>query len=422
LDVYFSALDRAWYVTSSGDDSKSGADAGDNALRTVDKALELIAIAYAKPSWTAGAAATIVVIGTSGDTKTILIDDTQDKDLNTIHTDEYPPITLRGLSPTQPGILTADKDSWPTPARVLEVTNGAQVTLGTDLTITGGGKRETTSTIIASGVYVTKPNSTFTMNGGTITGNVTTSASAVTIANFGAFRMNSGKISHNPSRGVSVTTDATFIMNGGVISDNEAAGDGGGAIISSRATFTMNSGTISANSTGAGWNGGGILVSNGGGLFTMNGGAITGNISSRQGGGVYMSGNTTLIMNGGTISDNTAREFGGGVYLRWDATSFTMHGGIISGNTAVDGGGGVALDKTTGTPPVFKKLPASGSETSGIIYGNDGSANRNKATLADTSLEDLGHAVYIKDGPKTRETTVMPDQHLDTDAAGDWVD
>jgi len=137
----------------------------------------------------------------------------------------------------------------------------------------------------------------------------------------------------------------------------------------------------------------------------------------------------TVTMTGGTITGNTASVYGGGVYIEPMAgatVSFTMHGGIIAGNTAADGGGGVALDKDSiSTPPIFKKLPASGSDTSGIIYGNDGSANRNKATLADTTLENLGHAVYIKDGPKTRETTTSPDQNLDstkTGAEGGWVD
>jgi hypothetical protein len=128
-------------------------------------------------------------------------------------------------------------------------------------------------------------------------------------------------------------------------------------------------------------------------------------------------------MNGGSISDNTAREFGGGVFLRWDAISFTMHGGIIAGNTAGDGGGGVAVVNTGGetvlSGGVFKKLPALGSQTSGIIYGNDGSVNRNKATQGESSfLNNKGHAVYIQASSKTRETTAGQGDHLDSTVAG----
>jgi hypothetical protein len=40
-------------------------------------------------------------------------------------------------------------------------------------------------------------------------------------------------------------------------------------------------------------------------------------------------------------------------------------------------------------------------------------------------MMNLGHAVYVVDGPKTRETTVLPDQRLDstvTGTAGGWVE
>jgi len=158
--------------------------------------------------------------------------------------------------------------------------------------------------------------------------------------------------------------------------------------------------------------------------FTMEGGFITGNCALRGGGGVYVRGaDGAFIMNGGTISDNSANiagEFGGGVFLRWDAISFTMHGGIIAGNTAGTGGGGVAVEGGT-----FIKAPVNEGDASGIIYGNDGSANRNKATLGETTLNnDKGHAVYISATQK-RETTVLPDQRLDSadpGTAGGWVD
>jgi hypothetical protein len=124
-----------------------------------------------------------------------------------------------------------------------------------------------------------------------------------------------------------------------------------------------------------------------------------------------------------TISDNTAGEYGGGVWLHPTAISFTMNGGIIAGNTAVSGGGGVAIHGG-----VFKKEPLSSGGASGIIYGNDGGNNSNTARLAEVYLRDKGHAVYIAPeagGPKTREVTAGPDQHLDSTRAGPdggWVD
>jgi hypothetical protein len=118
-------------------------------------------------------------------------------------------------------------------------------------------------------------------------------------------------------------------------------------------------------------------------------------------------------MQGGTISGNTAKEYGGGVWLHPEAGSFTMQGGIIAGNTAVSGGDGVAVQGG-----VFKKEPLSSGGSSGIIYGSNGGTNSNAAKLAEVYLQDKGHAVYIADGPKTREVTAGPDQILDSSVPG----
>jgi hypothetical protein len=73
----------------------------------------------------------------------------------------------------------------------------------------------------------------------------------------------------------------------------------------------------------------------------------------------------------------------------------------------------------------FIKAPVNEGEASGIIYGNDGTANRNKATQGETSfLNDKGHAVYIS-ATQRRESTVLPDTTLDSTvpgADGGWVD
>jgi hypothetical protein len=388
VTITFPVLDKTWYVSSSGLDSNNGTNADTNALLTVTEALRLINIDHKDGSPLTGA--TIVVIGTSGDTNRITIDDGG-------IADKYPPITLRGMSPAQPGILTTDKAGTWTGGdrRVLLIDNGAYVTLGNDLTITGGGKR--TPVTYGGGVYVSN-SSTVIMNGGIIT--------------------------HNSSRGtggVALYTNSHFTMNGGTITNNTSTYGGAGVRLGDGSAFDMTGGTISANICDA--EGGGVILTNA--EFTMSGGVITGNTTPGSGGGVRVQTGSTFTMTGGTIANNTAGEYGGGVQVRQAAISFIMHGGTIMGNTAGLGGGGVEVDTGAGTA-FFKKLPAAGSKTSGIIYGNDGSANRNKATYGETSLlNDVGHAVYIMAGPKRRELTVLPDQHLDSSVvgtAGGWVD
>jgi hypothetical protein len=415
INITFPALGKAWFVADFGKDNDPAYDGSTRlkAFNSVNKALAAVAEAHETEhlDWTN---ADIVVIGTSGDKKTIII--------NNSGGNKYPPITLRGLSPTQQGILTADKDGWTNPLepdayRVLEVTTGATVTLGNDLTITGGGQRGYVSA--GAGVYVHNI-STFTMNGGIITGNKTYTAGAgagagLYVIFMSAFTMNGGVISNNygySTAGVAIYNSSTFTMTGGTITNNECEHGGGGVRVLNASTFTMSGGVISANKVTDGY-GGGIYSRDGN--IIMNGGAVSGNTALACG-GVDIDGTATLVMNGGTISDNTASDFGGGVGVI-DTASFTMHGGIIAGNTAASSGGGVAVVGGT-----FKKEPANeDDDASGIIYGNNGGADSNRATSADTLQMNLGHAVYITPeagGLETRETTVTAYQSLDSTASG----
>ena len=153
--------------------------------------------------------------------------------------------------------------------------------------------------------------------------------------------------------GVEFDSGTFFIMNGGVIIDNDALENGGGVL--ARGTFIMGGGRISNNevigSPGVG-SGGGVNLSSTG-SFTMDDGIITGN-KARSGGGVSVSGNTDAVgdptiftMNGGEITLNHAfvnsgGGNGGGVNVSERAT-FTVTTGIITGNTAENNGGGVYI-------------------------------------------------------------------------------
>lgn len=176
----------------------------------------------------------------------------------------------------------------------------------------------------------------------------------------GKFTMNGGQISNNIykhyksdnyyllyySHGVYV--DGTFVMNNGIIEKHESR-DGGGVYVA-EGTFIMNDGSIKENFA-HGING-----------YKYGGG----------GGGVYVSGGTSFTMNGGLIEKNRAYKdvFGGGGVLV--DGKFVMNGGTISGNTTTKSGGGVLVCDNS----IFIK-----SNTAGIIYGGeatDGNANTAK--------------------------------------------
>jgi predicted outer membrane repeat protein len=161
------------------------------------------------------------------------------------------------------------------------------------------------------GVFVS---GTFTMRGGTITGNE-------------AVLYRSSSWGENYSSGGGVYNTGTFILEGGEIIANASDIWGGG--VGNTGTFTMTGGRIADNTAKS--HHGGVRNS---GTFTLEGGEISGNTSERSGGGV---GNTgTFTMTGGTISGNTAKQQGGGI--RNDGT-FTLENGTITGNTAAGGGG-----------------------------------------------------------------------------------
>ena len=156
-------------------------------------------------------------------------------------------------------------------------------------------------------------------NSGKITHASEKNGSGVKIENNGTFTMNGGTISGNNTTDYDggVRNDGTFTMNGGTITGNNA--DHGGGVIN-YGTFTMTEGTISGNNADYG---GGVEND---GTFTMEGGTISGNNAS-YGGGVENYG--TFKMEGGTIKKNKASERGSGVYSSY---SFVKEGGEIDGS------------------------------------------------------------------------------------------
>jgi len=138
---------------------------------------------------------------------------------------------------------------------------------------------------------------------------------------------------------------------------------------------------------------------NGGNLIMSKGATITGNDnknSSSCGGSVYVDEYGIFTMNAGTISGNKA-FCGGGVYVK--CGTFTMNGGTISGNTATGGFGGGVYVGNDGLEVNGKFI-----KTGGIIYGNDGSDNKNVALPSASAAK--GHAVYVT---QVRNDSGLPD-------------
>ncbi|MHC6201940.1 autotransporter outer membrane beta-barrel domain-containing protein [Breznakiellaceae bacterium SP9] len=305
-------------------------------------------------------------------------------------------------------------------------TIGTRVTLILDNNITLQGINNNTAGLVrvnSAGALIMK-------DGSKITGNKSNSSSSgggVYVDSSGTFTMSGGTISGNGSYysfygGVYVNSSGTFTISGGTISGNASFSSGSGVYVNG-GTFTMSDGTISGNTTSSSSDysdysyGGGVYVASG--TFTMSGGTISGNTSHSflyfsYGGGVYI-GSGTFTMSGGIISGNTSHSslhysYGGGVYI--DSGTFTMSGGIISGNSSKSNssyfnsyGGGVYVNGGTFTKGL-----------DGVIYGSNASDTlQNKASI--------GKAVYVGSRDSKRNTTagegVTMDSRL-TGSNGGW--
>jgi hypothetical protein len=351
---------KKYYVASYGDNGNTGDKR--HPLKTVQQALEKLVVAYTQADWpekgtdleSPGA---IIILDTVSVTAQITIDGSVG----------YPPIVLC----SDPA--AADED----PQGKLQATtaigsgnnlvilkNGAKLTLTGSLIVAGTDNQSDN----IRGLYV-ETNSTFTMSGGEISGNSSSSSSyggGVYIK--GTFTMSGGEISRN-----SISSSSTSPCGGGVYIDN--------------GTFTMSGGKISGNSvtcSASNAYGGGVRVR---GTFTMSGGEISGNsVSSATnfsfGGGVYVDEYGTFIMSDGEISRNSVSSYninggGGGVYVSNLSTRFAKTGGTIYGYTSTD----PYSNKVTQYP-------------------------------TDAILANKGHAVYVRNTSYHKETKVGPKDQL----------
>ena len=132
------------------------------------------------------------------------------------------------------------------------------------------------------------------------------------------------------SQGRDDSYNGSFTMYGGSITGNHIAANSGAGVYMRYGTFNMHGGSITGNTTMENHGTGGVYVS--GGEFNMTGGRIT-----ATGGGVRVDSQGTFNMSGNAVISNNNAYYGG-VYVY--AATFNMSGNAsISGNIANYGGG-----------------------------------------------------------------------------------
>ena len=225
-------------------------------------------------------------------------------------------ITLRGTG----AVRTIDLSS-----------NGAMFSVGSGVTLVLDGNITLRGRGNSSSLVKVSTDGTLVMNAGsTVTGNTATYGGGVYV--YGTFTMNGGTISGNQS------SSSSYYSSHGVTY-------GGGGVYVDGGTFTMSSGEISGNTCSNSSNnysdGGGVYVDSG--TFIMSGGTISGNTLTGnwgRGGGVYVDSSGIFNKTGGTIygyskgdtNSNEAASSGNAVYAYISSSS-----GKYKGTTAGPG-------------------------------------------------------------------------------------
>jgi uncharacterized repeat protein (TIGR01451 family) len=236
---------------------------------------------------------------------------------------------------------------------------------------------------------------TLTVTGSTFSGNAasgtTQTNSGGGIINFGTATISDSTFTSNSAAadGGAIANYAALTLNQDVLTGNTATagGNGGGAVLSSggNTLLTIDRCTLSNNT--AAWTGGAISLIDGGTL-TLTNSTVSGNTSSRDGGGITVQSITadvTATVVNSTITGNTAENYTGGGILNFGygsgtSASLVLQDCTINGNSAPGGGGGVSSSVNSGT--------ATTSYIDTLFAAN---TNGNVGTFAGGTAISLGH-------------------------------
>ena len=316
-------------------------------------------------------------------------------------------------------VLTAD----------IPLTATVTVPAGKDITLSGGFTLTRTNSAIAFDI---KEGASLTWQDIILDGNAQdTNYKSAVINNQGKLTINGGEIknvrSNSPMVGIVTAKgpNAVLTMNGGSIHDNYMSNQFTSVVkIIEGASFVMNGGDISNNTLEHGGSNGlnaavSVEGNKGSSTMEMNGGTITGN-SAEYGGilvGTFSTNYTlsnnfsnpahyystgTLKLNGGTISNNTAATLGGGIAINGTG-KLIMDGGTISGNKAPFGGGIGVNDYLTsadgrgyGEARWRGFFPAAATINGGLITGNEATMTAVTSQISDPNAENgVGGGLYV---------------------------
>lgn len=298
---------------------------------------------------------------------------------------------------------TIENDKGPIYGGAIQLENGSHFTMN-------GGTISNNHAVTGGAVSIVA--SSMTMNGGSILNNSANNKETFEGHYGGAICLrNFAGISGAPA--YDIQGEVSFTMTGGTISGNEATyqsanGDNGkGGAIATFADYTegcefepkitidIQGGNIIGNTAVYGGAISAYFKATDASISNAN---ISGNTALVQGGAIYNVFNSNIDLTNSVISQNKA-PIGAGVYLY--ASTFNMHSGEISQNEASRYGGGIFIDYHA-----WRDETAVCTILGGSIYGNkaqlgkgsDGIYQNSTLNIGDHALIDKDNDVYLPSG------------------------
>jgi predicted outer membrane repeat protein len=251
---------------------------------------------------------------------------------------------------------------------------------GNEITLSGGGDRRVFE--IATAVEATLESLDLTTAKGAIGG---------AILNNGDLTLRGVRVqlSQATQDGGAIATFGTLtILDGSVLSNNEAGG-GGGAIYAQSAGLTrIEDSEISFNTSNGAFNGtGGAIELLDGADLQITNGTVTSNVADIGGAISALAAGSTVTIHASNISDNdTIDGAGGGILIT--AGVLTLTDSTIAANDAINGqGGGVMLNGVT-----------SGSIRRSAIYGNTSTVSGGGVAIAASSGVVVENVTFSQNG------------------------
>jgi hypothetical protein len=238
-----------------------------------------------------------------------------------------------------------------------------------------------------------------------------------------------GTYFENPTINISVTLEGGYepISWTRSITQYETIIDGSGS--NAQSVVTILAGEIDAVLDGftitggdnTNYPGGGVHIGSDGSVIIANS-VISGNMSSKDGGGLAAFRPLTLTMQNVVVANNQSGELippgnGGGLYFR-NGLQATLTSVQVYSNTAAEGGGGIGVDDP-GTSVVISDTriynnTALGSGGGGIGVNQGSLSLSNSSVLANTAPDNEGGGISVANN----SSAVIVDTHLFSNTAG----